>query len=45
MVLTLEPGLRIGEGRTMVHEENVVVREAGSDYLSHRAPPELPVIQ
>ena len=44
MVLTLEPGLGIGPGRSMVHEENLVVREDGPELLSRRAPPELPVI-
>ncbi len=44
MVLTLEPGLGIGPGRGMVHEENVVIREDGAELLSRRAPPELPVI-
>jgi len=42
MVVTLEPGLRIAPGRSMVHEENVVIREDGARYLSRRAPSELP---
>ena len=44
MVLTIEPGVILGEGRIMVHEENVVLREGGPELLSHRAAPELPVI-
>lgn len=44
MVLTLEPGCVTGEGRIMVHEENIVLREEGADLLSPRAPPELPEI-
>ena len=44
MVLTLEPGLGIAPGRTMVHEEDIVVREAGAELLSRRAPRELPVV-
>lgn len=45
MVMTLEPGAAIGAGRTMVHEENLVVRAGGApEWLSRRAPPELPVI-
>ncbi|MFW5970363.1 MAG: M24 family metallopeptidase [Halofilum sp. (in: g-proteobacteria)] len=44
MVLTLEPGLGIAPGRSMVHEENIVIREHGAELLSRRAPPELPVI-
>jgi len=44
MVLTIEPGLGIAPGRTMVHEEDIVVREHGAELLTRRAPPELPVI-
>ena len=44
MVLTLEPGMSFAPGRVMVHEENIVVREAGPELLTRRAPPELPVI-
>ncbi|SHH00661.1 M24 family metallopeptidase [Marivita hallyeonensis] len=34
MVLTLEPSVAVGEGRILVHEENIVVREDGAVYLS-----------
>lgn len=44
MVLTLEPSLGYGDGRIMVHEENIVVRAGGARLLSTRAAPELPVI-
>ncbi|MBY6058667.1 M24 family metallopeptidase [Leisingera daeponensis] len=44
MVLTLEPSLGYGEGRIMVHEENIVVRADGAELLTERAAPELPVI-
>ena len=44
MVLTLEPGCVTGDGRIMVHEENVVLREEGAELLSPRAPAELPEI-
>jgi Xaa-Pro aminopeptidase len=44
MVLTLEPSLGYGEGRIMVHEENIVVRGGGADLLSERAAHELPII-
>jgi Xaa-Pro aminopeptidase len=44
MVLTLEPGLAIGPGRTMVHEENLVIGTDGAELLTRRAPPELPII-
>ncbi|UWQ82956.1 M24 family metallopeptidase [Leisingera caerulea] len=44
MVLTLEPSLSYGDGRIMVHEENIVVRADGAELLTTRAAPELPVI-
>ncbi|NDW52060.1 Xaa-Pro peptidase family protein [Aliiroseovarius sp. PrR006] len=44
MVLTLEPSLSYGDGRIMVHEENIVVRAEGAKLLTTRAAPELPVI-
>ncbi|MEP2029287.1 MAG: Xaa-Pro peptidase family protein [Paracoccaceae bacterium] len=44
MVLTLEPSLNYGDGRIMVHEENIVVRAEGSQLLSRRASPELLII-
>ena len=34
MVLTLEPGVDLGDGRIMVHEENIVIGEAGAEWLS-----------
>ncbi len=34
MVLTLEPGIDMGGGRIMVHEENIVIREDGAEWLS-----------
>ncbi|MGD1879191.1 MAG: M24 family metallopeptidase [Kiloniellaceae bacterium] len=43
-VLTLEPGMTFAEGKVMVHEENIVVREDGAELLTRRAAPELPVI-
>ncbi len=44
MVITLEPGLTFAPGKTMVHEENIVIRETGAELLTTRAPPELPII-
>ncbi|SMR71739.1 Xaa-Pro aminopeptidase [Aliiroseovarius halocynthiae] len=44
MVLTLEPSLSYGDGRIMVHEENIVVRADGAKLLTKRAPVDLPVI-
>ena len=45
MVLTLEPGLDLGEGRIMVHEENIVIREDGAEWLSPPAPPGIAVLE
>lgn len=44
MVLTLEPSVSYGDGRMMVHEENIVVRAKGAELLTERAPAELLVI-
>jgi Xaa-Pro aminopeptidase len=44
MVLTLEPGCETRDGRILVHEENIVLREDGVDLLSPRAPADLPEI-
>ncbi|NDW45666.1 Xaa-Pro peptidase family protein [Ruegeria sp. PrR005] len=44
MVLTLEPSLGYGDGRIMVHEENIVIRKAGAELLTERAAAELPII-
>lgn len=44
MVLTLEPGMVFAPGQWMVHEENIVVRPDGAQWLSRRAWPEMPVI-
>ena len=44
MVLTLEPSLTVAPGRSMVHEEDLVVREDGPELLTRRAPAELPVV-
>ncbi len=45
VVLTLEPGMQFAPGRQMVHEENIVIREHGAEWLTHRAPLEMPVIE
>lgn len=44
MVLTLEPGLAFGDGKMMLHEENIVIREDGAELLTGRAARELPII-
>jgi len=43
MVITLEPGMEFAPGKLMVHEENIVITETGAEYLSKRAPAEMPV--
>ena len=45
MVLTLEPGIDLGHGKMMVHEENIVIRDGAPEFLSTPADPEIPVIQ
>jgi len=45
MALTLEPCMACGPGKSMVHEENVVVRESGAELLTERAPASLPEIR
>ncbi|MEQ8708948.1 MAG: Xaa-Pro peptidase family protein [Rhodospirillales bacterium] len=44
VVLTLEPGMEFTPGKQMVHEENIVITEDGAEWLSRRAPAELPVV-
>jgi Xaa-Pro aminopeptidase len=38
MVLTLEPGIVVTKDRIMVHEENIVIRKNGAEWLSRPAP-------
>ena len=45
MVITLEPALMVGDGRMMVQEEDVVIREEGARLLTRRAARALPVIR
>jgi len=44
MVLTLEPGMEFAPGKMMVHEENLVITDAGCELLSRRALAEMPVV-
>lgn len=44
MVLTLEPGMEFAPGKLMVHEENIVIRDGGAEWLTRRAAEELPII-
>lgn len=37
MVITLEPGIEIGEGKIMVHEEDIVITDGAPRFLSPRA--------
>ena len=45
VILTLEPGMAYLPGKEMVHEENIVITESGPEWLSKRAPEELPIIE
>ena len=44
MVLTLEPSIETAPGLIMVHEENILITEHQPQLLSHRTPPEVPVL-
>ena len=44
MVMTLEPGIEVLDGRIMVHEENIVITSNGARWLSKLAAPDLPII-
>lgn len=44
MVLTIEPGMEYAPGKTIVHEENIVVGRDGPHLLTKRAPREMPVV-
>lgn len=44
MVIALEPGTRVANGKIMVHEENIAITEEKPIILSPLAGPELPVI-
>ncbi|WP_170329902.1 M24 family metallopeptidase [Ruegeria arenilitoris] len=43
MVLTLEPGIAVGD-KILVHEENIVITEGAPRFISPRTGPELPEI-
>ena len=45
MVITIEPGIEYSPGKTLVHEENIVVTENGPKLLTIRAPREMPIIK
>ena len=44
MVITLEPNIETAPGCIMVHEENILITEHQPRLLSHRTPPEVPVL-
>lgn len=44
-VLTLEPALMYAEGKMLVHEENIVITEAGAELLTNRAPQEFLLVE
>ncbi len=44
MVLTLEPSVDVGAGKILVHEENIVIRDSGAEFLSHPQSPDIRVI-
>lgn len=45
MVLAIEPSALLGDGRLMVHEENIVIGDDGKAHLlTKRAPPQLPLL-
>jgi Xaa-Pro dipeptidase len=41
MVMTIEPGMDYGDGKMLVHEENIVITEDGCRLLTTRAPREM----
>lgn len=44
MVITLEPGMFYAPGKSLVHEENILITENGAQWLSRRAEPEIVLI-
>lgn len=44
MVLTLEPGIEVGPGKMLVHEENIVITKTGARLLSAAAARSLPIL-
>ena len=44
MVMTLEPSITVTEGRIMVTEENIVIRDGAPQILTERAGPDIPVL-
>ena len=45
MVLTLEPDIETAPGLCMVHEENIVIRADGTEWLSTPSGPDIVVLE
>jgi len=45
MVLTLEPGIEIAPGRMLVHEEDIVIRPGGAEFLSAPAKSAIQILE
>ena len=43
MVMTIEPAVAYGDGKFLVHEEDLVITDDGCTLLSRRASPEMAV--
>lgn len=41
MVITLEPGIETGQGKMLVHEEDILITDGAPQFLSPRAGPEM----
>jgi Xaa-Pro dipeptidase len=44
MVLTIEPNAMYGDGKILVHEENILITQDRAKLLSRRAPRDIPII-
>ena len=45
MVITLEPGLELADGRIMVHEEDIALTDGAPEFLSHPSPADIAVLE
>lgn len=45
MVMTLEPGIDLADGKMLVHEENIVITHTGATWLTQLASPTLPKLR
>ncbi len=44
MIITLEPGITLADGRILVHEEDIVIRDGGAEFLSPPASGDIVVL-